>query len=120
MPCHPRQIQIQKHHARFFIALTLLRTLILSHRFQQFLTGSEGWSISALASLSLRQRDYLQPAEGILAFHLFRKSFFRKIVELLRKRGNIIIVGRGANCILKDEPDVLRVRLIAPLSNFQY
>ena len=55
-----------------------------------------------------------------MAFHLFRKSFFRKTVELLRKRGNIIIVGRGANCILKDEPDVLRVRLIAPLTTRAY
>jgi cytidylate kinase len=49
-----------------------------------------------------------------------RKSFFQKTIKLLWKRGNIIIVGRGANNVLKDEPDVLRVRLIAPLTTRAY
>jgi cytidylate kinase len=35
------------------------------------------------------------------------------ICELARK-GNVIIIGRGANILLKDIPGVLRVRIIAP------
>ncbi len=44
-----------------------------------------------------------------------RRAFFQKTIERLWRRGNIVIVGRGANYILKGgTPDVLCVRIIAP------
>ncbi len=33
----------------------------------------------------------------------------------LADRGNVVIVGRGGQCILQDRPDVVRIHLIAPL-----
>jgi cytidylate kinase len=51
---------------------------------------------------------------------MHRKTFFQKTIELLWKRGNVVIVGRGANVILKDEPDVLRIRLTTPLTTRAY
>jgi cytidylate kinase len=46
-----------------------------------------------------------------------RRTFFQKTIELLWKRGNIVILGRGANYILKGcAPDVLCVRMIAPFT----
>jgi len=36
-------------------------------------------------------------------------------VRTLADRDNIIIVGRGSQCILKDHPNTLHIRFIAPL-----
>ncbi len=49
----------------------------------------------------LDQRDYLR--------------FLQATVHRLRKRGRIIIVGRGGQAILRDDPDTLHVRTVAPL-----
>jgi cytidylate kinase len=38
-----------------------------------------------------------------------------RVIKSAHQRGNIVIVGRGAQVILKDQPDVLHVRLIAPM-----
>jgi cytidylate kinase len=45
-----------------------------------------------------------------------RLSFFQTTIELLWKRGNVVIMGRGAHCALRSAPDVLRVRIVAPIS----
>ncbi len=38
-----------------------------------------------------------------------------QVVHELAERGNVVIVGRGSQIILKDRPGVLHVRVIAPL-----
>lgn len=49
----------------------------------------------------LDQRDYLK--------------FLQAAVRRLWKRGNVIVVGRGGQAILRDEAGVLHVRTVAPL-----
>lgn len=49
-----------------------------------------------------------------------RRSFYQKTIQILHKRGNIVIVGRAANCLLKNEPDVLRIRIVAPFTTRAY
>lgn len=39
----------------------------------------------------------------------------RSTIHAAHAAGNVLIVGRGGQAILKDEPDVLHVRLIAPM-----
>jgi cytidylate kinase len=43
-------------------------------------------------------------------------SYIKKTVRYFAKAGNSIIVGRGGVCLTQDLPNVLHVRLIAPLS----
>jgi len=40
----------------------------------------------------------------------------RNLIAEAHSRGNCVIVGRGAQCVLRDCPDVLRVFIYAPLS----
>ena len=49
----------------------------------------------------LDQRDYLR--------------FLQATVHRLRKRDSVIIVGRGGQAILRDDPNALHVRTVAPL-----
>jgi cytidylate kinase len=51
-----------------------------------------------------------------------REFYERECVELVRflvraayRRGNVVVVGRGGQAILKDMPGVLHVRVVAPL-----
>ena len=39
----------------------------------------------------------------------------RQIMEQLAKRGEVILVGRAGNCILRDHPRAFHVRLVAPM-----
>ena len=39
----------------------------------------------------------------------------RKAIDTAHRLGNIVIVGRGGQVLLQDEPDVIHVRVIAPL-----
>jgi len=39
----------------------------------------------------------------------------KQIVEQLAERGDVILVGRAGNCILRDDPRALHVRLVAPM-----
>lgn len=39
----------------------------------------------------------------------------RFLVRTAARRGNVVIVGRGGQAILKDEPNALHVRIVAPL-----
>lgn len=42
-------------------------------------------------------------------------ALVRYTIERVHEEGNIVIVGRGGQAILKDKPNVLHVRIIAPL-----
>jgi len=39
-----------------------------------------------------------------------------QLIQAAYERGNIVIVGRGGHVVLRDKPDALHVRLIAPLT----
>lgn len=43
-------------------------------------------------------------------------SMIEHVIRAAADRGNVVIVGRGAQVILADRPDTLHVRVIAPLS----
>ncbi|GAK56276.1 putative cytidylate kinase, putative [Candidatus Vecturithrix granuli] len=43
--------------------------------------------------------------------------FVNNLILAASKKGNVVIVGRGGQAVLKDTPGVLHVRLIAPLDN---
>ena len=47
-------------------------------------------------------------------FATFLKSS-RQVMQELSSQGNVIIIGRGANFLLRGQPDVLHVRLIADM-----
>ena len=40
--------------------------------------------------------------------------FIRRTILAAYERGNVVILGRGGQAVLKDMPDVLHVRLVAP------
>ncbi|MBI2908145.1 MAG: cytidylate kinase-like family protein [Chloroflexi bacterium] len=42
-------------------------------------------------------------------------AIVRTIIADLAAAGNVVIIGRGASIILRDKPEVLKVRLVAPL-----
>lgn len=44
-------------------------------------------------------------------------EFFRRVIEKLWKRNNVVIVGRGSQMILADKPSTLHVRFIAPIED---
>jgi cytidylate kinase len=44
-------------------------------------------------------------------------SLVRKAVEYAERLGNVVIVGRGGQVILKDSPEVLHVRVEAPIED---
>jgi cytidylate kinase len=46
---------------------------------------------------------------------LAAKSVFH-LIQAAYEKGNIVIVGRGGHVVLRDKPDALHVRLIAPLA----
>lgn len=51
---------------------------------------------------------------------LDRKEYLKILQEtILRlwKRGNVVIVGRGSQCILSNKPNTLHVRLVAPIEH---
>lgn len=43
-------------------------------------------------------------------------TYIRKTIRYFAKAGNSIIVGRGGVCLTQDLPNVLHIRLVAPLS----
>jgi len=53
-------------------------------------------------------REHAEP------FEVF--SYIKKMIRYFAKAGNSIIVGRGGVCLTQDLPNVLHVRLMAPLS----
>ncbi|MCX7845483.1 MAG: cytidylate kinase-like family protein [Dictyoglomaceae bacterium] len=43
--------------------------------------------------------------------------FVQAVIRKLKDWGNVVILGRGAQVLLKDNPETLHVRIIAPLEN---
>ena len=43
--------------------------------------------------------------------------FFCQVIEKLRRRGNVVIIGRGSQRILAAKPNTLHVRFIAPVGD---
>ncbi|MGC9325046.1 MAG: AAA family ATPase [Desulfomonilia bacterium] len=43
------------------------------------------------------------------------RTGLRALMSDLADRGNVIILGRGGQCVLQDRPDVVHVRFIAPM-----
>lgn len=71
--------------------------------FKSFLRGSYEGSINA-------PKLNLVDSETIM-------TTTRRVVEHAAKRGNVVIVGRGSQQFLKDQPDALRIFLFAPREN---
>jgi CMP/dCMP kinase len=44
-----------------------------------------------------------------------RIALIEAVIRVAYQHGNIVILGRGGQAILKDKPDVLHVRIVAPL-----
>jgi cytidylate kinase len=42
-------------------------------------------------------------------------KLIQRTIERLRERGNVVIVGRGSQVILRDAPGVLHIRIVAPI-----
>ncbi|ADR18784.1 AAA family ATPase [Calditerrivibrio nitroreducens] len=59
--------------------------------------------------------------EGIKYNPIFDSESFQKMVERvifkLAQKGDVVIIGRGAQCILKDHPNTFHVRLYAPFES---
>ena len=75
---------------------------------------------SGLSEAQLEKIDE-QPAS---IFQRFRpgsiyQRYFEALKDTMRKladRGNVILVGRGGNCFLRDDPRAFHVRLVAPMA----
>ena len=57
----------------------------------------------------LTQNTFLDRAEYL--------KILQETISTLAKRGNVVIIGRGSQCILKDQPDTLHVRFVANMKN---
>jgi cytidylate kinase len=77
-----------------------------------------------LSRLLRRARPTTSRKEDALSIHLAEEKLFneasalmlvRKAVEAACNTGNIIVVGRGGQMILRDEANVLHIRVEAPL-----
>ncbi len=55
---------------------------------------------------------YRMDSKGWIDAEIYKKMLYR-VISSLAKTGNCIIVGRGGNIILKDEPDSLHLRFVA-------
>jgi cytidylate kinase len=68
--------------------------------------------------------DSAPPPRNPVAYAAYLAAEARKhsaeelVIQLIRvsyEKGNVVIVGRGGQVVLRDKPDVLHVRLVAPL-----
>ena len=55
---------------------------------------------------------YRMDSKGWIDAEIYKKMLYR-VISSLAQTGNCIIVGRGGNIILKDEPDSLHLRFVA-------
>lgn len=68
----------------------------------------------------LQEYDQLPQPPATRGYQLDDDSYIeavRTVIKGLAANGNVVIVGRGAHIILRDNPDVLRVGLIATLED---
>lgn len=68
-----------------------------------------------------RARRWSESPDGVRTFEMIdldaqqRITLVRGIIEGAYRRGNIVIVGRAGQAVLRNRPDVLHVRIVAPL-----
>ena len=68
-------------------------------------------------------RTWEEHAEGILLAEDielqegFLVNLVQKAVQSAHERGSVVVVGRGGQALLRDEKDVLHVRIIAPMED---
>jgi cytidylate kinase len=82
-----------------------------------FLDRLFGRRSQPVAKISTRKRDSTG-AEAITMEQLdeaFCVELVRTTIQAAYEQGNLIILGRGGQAILKDRPDVFHVRIAAPL-----
>ena len=73
--------------------------------------------VRVVTSTEIRQRNE-SGIEKKFIRHLDESDYInmiRHVINAAHKRGNMVIVGRGGQVVLQRKPDVLHVRLVAPL-----
>lgn len=63
------------------------------------------------------QTEGILLAEDVKLQEDFLVNLVQKAVQSAHERGGIVVVGRGGQALLKDEKDVLHVRIIAPMED---
>ena len=86
-----------------------LSKLFSSDRYLSYL-GTAYWEMSVPCYL-----ESCAPDMGFLNREDYLK-FIEAAISDLYRRGNVVIVGRGGQVILKDKPGVVHVRVVAPLN----
>jgi len=86
--------------------MRFLRRLIIPGTYPILVSEMPEWTImydeEPIEKMSIQdQKEYLK--------------FIRTTIEQLCQRGNVVIVGRGGQMVLRDKKDVFHVRIIAPL-----
>jgi len=59
---------------------------------------------------------YSFDTQGWIDSDIYR-DMIRKVISELGQRSNVIIVGRGGQCILREQPGVIHVRIIASMAD---
>ncbi|MBC8233201.1 cytidylate kinase-like family protein [bacterium] len=88
--------------------MRFLRRLIIPGTYPILVSEMPEWTImyneEPIEKMSLQdQKEYLK--------------FIRTTIEQLWQRGNVVIVGRGSQMVLRDKKDVFHVRIIASLEH---
>jgi cytidylate kinase len=86
--------------------MRFLRRLVIPGTYPILVSEIPEWTImydeEPIAKMSIQdQKEYLK--------------FIRTTIEQLWQRGDVVIVGRGGQMVLRDKKDVFHVRIIAPL-----
>jgi len=87
-----------------------------SYRVKNFIERLTGRPIP-VAKVSVWKEDSkgVRSAENVILSDDVALGLVQKAVKAAHQVGNMIIVGRGGQLILKDQPDVLHVRIEAPM-----
>ncbi|MCL4561833.1 MAG: cytidylate kinase-like family protein [Chloroflexi bacterium] len=78
---------------------------------------SRARSVARIMAASQDLTNMRYSADDLLLNEAYTLSLVRKAVETACSLGNMVIVGRGGQVILKDRPDVLHVRIVAPMED---
>ena len=87
-----------------------------SYRVKNFIERLTGRPIP-VAKVSVWKEDSkgVRSAENVVLSDDVALGLVQKAVKAAHQAGNMVIVGRGGQLILKDQPDVLHVRIEAPM-----
>ncbi len=72
----------------------------------------------SVASLTMPPKGILTPAMPLLSAAM--EEYVRMVgmvIMDMAKEGNVLIVGRGSQMVLRDNPDTLHIQVVAPLSS---